>query len=71
MTTSEIAAQLAATADVDAARTTLATLKGAQLRDVAAHLGIHLFGTVTKQRRQLLYWGVERRLESAAISGIR
>lgn len=65
----DIARMLATTTDVDAARATIAGLNGPQLRAVASQLGIHLYGTVARQRRMLLHWGVERRLDAAAIRG--
>jgi hypothetical protein len=65
----DTAHMLATTTDVDAARATIAGLSGPQLRAVANQLGIHLYGTVARQRKALLYWGVERRLDAAAIRG--
>jgi 2'-5' RNA ligase len=56
--------------DVDAARAALEPLNATQLRQVASQLGVSVGNrdSVSKMRNALLYWTVQRRLDSEAVS---
>ncbi len=68
--TADVVRDLSTTSDVDAARETIAKLKGKQLQEVADRMGVTLYGTADKKRGLLLQHGVARKLESAAVAGI-
>lgn len=69
-----IAAQLHQLTDLDQAAALLAPLTGTQLAQVAAAHQPRIWltrRTVDQRRAELLHWTVQRRLDCAAVAGIR